>query len=228
MSLAGKVVVVTGASSGIGRALAAELAQRGAAVVGFARRFERDAIGEISAGTVVEARLDVTDAGAVAARFGEIGHIDALVCNAGGGVFASVDDIAIEDVRAMFEAHVVGTLLCCRAALPALRAGGGGHIVVVGSTSATTAFVDNAGYAAAKAGQRAVAGVLREEARAAEVRVTYAVVGAVDTPIWDARDGFDRAAMMRAEDVAAAITDVIGRDGVSVDEIVIAPPGGAL
>jgi len=60
------------------------------------------------------------------------------------------------------------------------------------------------------------------------VRVTSVIAGAVDTPIWDDRPGFDRAKMMRADELAALIVDVVARPSVAVDEIVVLPPGGTL
>jgi NAD(P)-dependent dehydrogenase (short-subunit alcohol dehydrogenase family) len=226
--LAGRVCAVTGASSGIGAAVAAALAAEGAAVVGFARRFEGAIVdGPPVPGQVASVKLDVCDETQVSARFAALAPLDLLVNAAGAGVFAPIERTDAAAVRAMLDVHVVGTLLCCRAALPAL-AGRGGHIIIIGSIAAHQPLSECAGYAAAKAGQHALARVLAEEARPSGVRVTTVTLGAVDTPIWDSRPGFDRAAMMSAAEVAALLVDVAARPSLSVDELVLTPPAGTL
>jgi short-subunit dehydrogenase len=70
--------------------------------------------------------------------------------------------------------------------------------------------------------------VLVEEARPLDVRVTALYPGAVDTPLWDQRSGFDRAAMMRADRLAELVVDVIARPDLAVEELVVMPPMGAL
>lgn len=223
----GKLCVVTGASSGIGRALAAALAEAGAAVLGVARRFEGGAIGaDLAAGRVVERRLDVTDEAAVQARFGELSRVDVLINNAGGGVFTPVADESLDGFRAMLDAHVVGTFLCSRAALPLMTAGG--HIVNVSSTAAKNTFAGCAGYSAAKAGQAAFGRVLREEVRERRIRVSNLFPGAVDTSIWDDKPEFDRSKMMQPDEIAGFIVDLLRRPGLGIDEVVVTPPGGNL
>ena len=81
---------------------------------------------------------------------------------------------------------------------------------------------------AAKLGQLGLSNVLAEEARPYGVRVTSVIAGAVDTPIWDDRPGFDRSKMMRGDDFAAAVCDLIRHPQVAIDEVVILPPGGTL
>jgi NAD(P)-dependent dehydrogenase (short-subunit alcohol dehydrogenase family) len=89
-------------------------------------------------------------------------------------------------------------------------------------------FPDCSVYTAAKAGQHGLTRVLAEEARADGIRVTSFQPGATDTPIWDDRPGFDRSKMMRSEHVAALLIELIARPELSVFELQVMPPGGAL
>ena len=83
-------------------------------------------------------------------------------------------------------------------------------------------------YTAAKAGQHGFTKVLAEEARPYNVRVTLVVPGATDTAIWDDRPGFDRDRMMQADDVAGLVASIVARSRLSVEEITVLPPAGAL
>ena len=226
--LLGKRALVTGGSSGIGAAVAAALAGEGAAVVATGRRFVAGKVRTPAIGEVVEAHLDVTDEAEVAARFAALGPIDFLVCSAGVGTFGPIVNARVADVRAMLDVHIVGTLVCAREALRQMQPRRAGHIVVIGSHVAHRAFTDCAGYTAAKAGQAGIVRVLAEEARPYDVRVTNLLPGATDTPIWDDRPGFDRAKMMKPEDVAGFLVAIMARPGIAVEEVTIMPPAGAL
>jgi len=223
----GKVCVVTGASSGIGKAVAAALAEAGAAVVGLARRFEAGVRADrLQPGRVVELGVDVSDESAVQACFAELARVDVLVNNAGGATFAPVADETLAQLRVMLDSHIVGTFLCSRAALPLMTSGG--HIVNVCSTAVTETFAGCAGYTAAKAGQAALARVLREELRARDIRVTNLFAGAVDTAIWNDKPSFDRAVMIRPAELAGLAVDILRRPGLGVEDVVVSPPGGSL
>jgi NAD(P)-dependent dehydrogenase (short-subunit alcohol dehydrogenase family) len=227
--LTGKHAVVTGASTGIGEAIARALAREGAAVVGFARRFEATQLpAPPPPGEVTQVALDVTDARAVQARFAELPGLDLLVCSAGVGTFAPVATAEVADLRAMLEVHVVGSFLCAREALRRMQARRAGHIMTVCSVAAHEAFPECAAYTAAKAGQLGFTRVLAAEARPYDVRVTALLPGATDTAIWDDRPGFDRSKMMRADDLASYVVETLVRPSISVEELVVMPPGGAL
>jgi NAD(P)-dependent dehydrogenase (short-subunit alcohol dehydrogenase family) len=230
--LIGKVAAVTGASSGIGLAIAAALAREGAAVVSYARRFTTTALaGRPVAGQVTQVQLDVTDEAAVRARFAELAahdHLDVLVCAAGVGTFTPVHTTATADVREMLDVHVLGTFLCVREALKLMQPRRRGHLVAIGSHVAGRAFADCGGYTAAKAGQLGLMRVVAEEARGYDIRVTTVMPGAVDTPIWDDRPGFDRSKMMKPDDLAGFVVALVARPSISVEEVVVTPPAGAL
>jgi 3-hydroxy acid dehydrogenase/malonic semialdehyde reductase len=226
--LAGIRAAVTGGSSGIGLAIARTLAAEGAAVASFARRFTATALPALAGGRIAEVKLDVTDEAAVHARFAELHELDVLICSHGDGSFAPLATAKVADLRAMLEAHVVGTFLCNREALRLMRARRRGHIVNVTSTVVRDSFAECSVYTAAKAGQHGLTRVLAEEARADGIRVTSFQPGATDTPIWDDRPGFDRSKMMRSEHVAALLVELIARPELSVFELQVMPPGGAL
>lgn len=226
--LLGRFALVTGGSSGIGEACARALAEQGAGVLACGRRYPDGPAQVPALGEVAHARLDVTDEAAVRARFAELPELDIVVCSAGVGTFGPIVNASVCDLRAMLEVHVVGAFTCAREALRRMQPRRKGHIVIIGSHAANRAFSDCGGYTAAKAGQLGLARVLAEEARAYDVRVTSLLPGATDTPIWDERPGFDRSKMMRPDDVASFLVAIVARPGISVEEVVVTPPAGAL
>jgi 3-oxoacyl-[acyl-carrier protein] reductase len=227
--LLGKFAIVTGGSSGIGAAIARALADEGAAVIACARRFPSEPLRELPGlGEVAEAHLDVTNEAEVRARFGELPTLDILVCSAGTGTFAPIVNAKTSDIRDMLEVHIVGAFVCAREALRLMQPKRAGHIVMIGSHVAHRAFADCAGYTAAKAGQLGLSRVLAEEARPYDIRVTSLLPGATDTPIWDDRPGFDRNKMMKPADVAGFLISIIARPNLSVEEVIVTPPAGAL
>ena len=228
MRLQGKWCAVTGASSGIGAAVAHALAAEGAHVVGLARRFPAGPVVLPRAGTVAYASLDVTDDAAVEMRLAELPALDVVVCAAGTGWFGPIARTSAATARSLFNVHVGGTLACAREASRRMVAARSGHVVAIGSIAASRPLPDCGAYAAAKGGQRALMLVLAEELRPHGVRVTTVSPGATDTAIWDGRPGFDRSQMLRAADVAGMIVDVIARPGVAITELELLPPSGLL
>ncbi len=226
--LLGKFAMVTGGSSGIGAACAQALAAEGAAVVATGRRFPGGTPRIPGPGEVVAAHLDVTDEAEVTARIAELPALDVLVCSAGVGTFGPVIHAGAAELRAMLDVHIVGTMLCAREALRRMQPRRAGHIVAIGSHAAHRAFTDCSGYTAAKAGQLGLMRVLAEEARPHDVRITALLPGATDTPIWDERPGFDRSKMMKPSDVAGLLVELVARPEISVEEVTVTPPAGAL
>ncbi len=226
--LLGKFAIVTGGSSGIGAACASALAAEGAGVLATGRRFAPGPATRPALGEVVQAHLDVTDEAEVKARFAELPELDIVVCSAGVGTFGSVINASAADLRAMLEVHIVGTMLCAREALRRMQPHRKGHLVAIGSHAAHRAFTECGGYTAAKAGQLGLMRVIAEEARPYEIRVTNLLPGATDTPIWDDRPGFDRTKMMQPADVASFLVAIVARPGISVEEVTLTPPAGAL
>ncbi|HTJ40774.1 MAG TPA: SDR family oxidoreductase [Kofleriaceae bacterium] len=228
MRLHGTICAVTGASSGIGAAIARAFAAEGSTVFAFARRFRDESALAPGPGRITELSLDVTDEAQVKSRFGALRALDFLVCSHGTGTFAPIATAQVADLRAMLDTHVTGTFLCDREALRLMSAQRRGHIVNIASHAALRAFTECGAYTAAKAGQLGLTRVLAEEARPYGVRVTALMPGATDTPIWDDRPGFDRSKMMRCEDLASLVIELVTRPALAVDELVVTPPAGAL
>lgn len=225
----GRICVVTGASRGIGLAIARLLADAGARLAMLARGADalRAAAAPLDA---LDIACDVTDerSAATAARRveRELGAPEILVNNAGLFTLAPLERTTVEAFRAALDVNLVAPFLLLRALLPAMRASRAGHVVTIGSIADRTTFPENGAYAASKFGARAMHQVLRDELRGSGVRATLVSPGPVDTPLWDpidpdSRPGFTpRASMLSPEAVADAVLFAVTRRAdVNVDEL---------
>jgi NAD(P)-dependent dehydrogenase (short-subunit alcohol dehydrogenase family) len=169
-----KVVVVTGASSGIGKAVAAHLAGRGHRVFGAQRRVA--AAGSEESAAVEGVAMDVTDdesvQRAVASIHARAGRIDAVVNNAGNAYMGAVEDTSIGEARAQLETNFFGVLRVCRAVLPAMRARGSGHIVNMSSLAGILGLPFSGLYSASKFALEGMTESLRLETRRFGIRVS--------------------------------------------------------
>ena len=157
-----RVVLVTGAASGLGRAAATHLAGVGHRVFG-------GDLGPPSVPEVTGLRLDVTDPSSAAAAVDEVvqaaGRLDVLVNNAGCGIAGSVEDTTLEEARGQLEVNFFGVLNMSRAALPVMRAQGGGLIVSISSIGGLIALPFQGLYSASKFAVEGLAEALSEEVR---------------------------------------------------------------
>jgi len=176
-----RAILVTGASSGIGRATALELARRGATVYAGVRD---PAAGEALGPAVTPVRLDVTDAGQVAAAAAGLARLDGLVNNAGIAITGPLEHLPLDEVRHQLEVNALGQLAVIQACLPALRAARG-RIVNMSSISGRVAFPMYGPYAASKFALEAFGDSLRRELRGSGVDVVVIEPGGVATPIWE-------------------------------------------
>ena len=230
-TLAGRLALVTGASRGIGAAVAGALAAAGARVVRVARSFpggRDDRYLDLPCDLSVESQVD----GLARRVLGAEGVPAIVVSNAGGFLLQPLEHTTAADFDAQIAINLRGSFLLARAFLPAMRDAGGGAFISVGSMADHTGFPDNAAYAASKYGLRGLHETLAAEYRGTGVRPTLISPGATDTTIWDPfaperRPGFpSRAAMLRPEDVAETILFVATRpDHVHVDWIRLQPSG---
>jgi short-subunit dehydrogenase len=187
---AGRVVLVTGASSGIGAGLAREFAQQGADVVLAARRLSR--LAELAAELratgrrAVAVACDVTRDGAVEEAVSQglaaFGRLDVVVANAGFGVVGPFARLTLDDYRRQFETNVFGVLRTAAAALPALRQSRG-TFVIIGSVSGHVSTPGASAYAMSKAAVHAFAGALRGEVVESGVGVVLVSPGFVESEI---------------------------------------------
>ena len=236
--LEGKVVLVTGASSGIGRETALALSVAGAQVAIGARRIDRLAsLVDAAPGEVVPLQLDVTDPAsvqrAVSETVGHFGRLDALVNNAGlmqSGLILGAD---VSEWRRMVDTNLLGSMYAVHAALPFLLETKGA-VVQVSSTAARSASLGSGVYAATKFGISAFSESLRQEVTRRGVRVIVIQPGFVDTeltshitdPTMQAAAADIAASMrtLRPDDIAAAIIYALGQpEHVSVNEMLVRP-----
>ncbi len=184
-----QVVLITGASSGIGDACARHLAGRGLRVFGTSRRQRTPSPDENGVEWVA---LDVGDEAsvrkAVDAVLTEAGRIDALVCNAGFGIFGSVEEVSIEDAQRQLDTNFFGVLRCLRSVLPVMRSAGRGRVALVGSLAGRAPIPFQAHYSASKAAVDNLALALHNEVAPFGIHVSLIEPGDIDTPFNDAMD----------------------------------------
>jgi NAD(P)-dependent dehydrogenase (short-subunit alcohol dehydrogenase family) len=229
IELSGKVVVVTGASRGIGLAIATRLRDEGATVARLARTLRagwHEGFLDLPCDLTQEQDVDHA-AGQIG---GQLGTPDVVVSNAGAFLLAPLEDTEPSDFDTQLAVNLRAPFLVARAFLPAMRREGRGLHISVGSISDHHAFPENAAYGASKFGLRGLHEILREEYRGSGVRCSLISPGPVDTRMWDLTDPdvtpglMPRKDMLRPDDVAEAVAFLVTRPPhVEVDWLRIGP-----
>jgi 3-oxoacyl-[acyl-carrier protein] reductase len=229
-SLSGKVALVTGASRGIGRAIAKELAVAGAHVVGVARpsaeltELSRELADAVSAGLALPA--DVCDPAAVGRVFREVderfGRVDILVNNAGVAVAEPFLNTTFETWRRVFSTNVDALFLLTQAALQRMLPAGCGDVVFIASDAAIRGIARMAPYCASKHAVLGFARALAAELGDSGIRVTTVMPGPVNTTILG--KPADRVDLIQPEDVAATVCQIVTLPArAEVKEILLVP-----
>ena len=211
--LDGKVAVVTGGNRGIGRGIVEALSREGARVALTARSADVAATAARAVGGgALGIACDVRSYDAVRALFREVervaGGVDALVNNAGIGIFAPVADLAPDDWRAVIETNLNGVYYCCHEAIPLMRKRGGGYIFNLSSLAGRNAFPSAAAYSASKFGLNGFSEALMQEVRYDGIRVSYLMPGSVATEFGRGSEAKAGWALLPA-DVAAVVLDLL-------------------
>lgn len=231
--LQGRAALVTGASRGIGAAIAELLAAQGARVMRVARTLKSR-----TSGPVQDIPCDLTDWSQVsrlAERVSEAGGPpDIVVSNAGAFLLSRLETTEAEDLDRQLALNLRAPFALAKAFLPAMSRNGQGSFITVGSVADHVGYPENAAYAASKYGLRGLHETLLEEYRGSGVRLTLVSPGPTDTSAWDPfdpdrREGFTpRAGMLRPADVAEAVLFVATRPAhVLIDWLRLGPTGKA-
>ncbi len=228
-----KITLISGASRGIGRAIALRLAHEGHFVMLLARNAEE--ISELefeidqAGGKAVSFVADVSDEKQVDEVIVQVirdfGRIDCVVANAGHGIFKNAEDFTAEEWDSLMATNVKGTFLLAKAAIPHMKAAGSGHIVGIASDVSKRTFSTGSLYCASKFAQDAFLSGLRREVRKFGIKVSVVYPGLVDTFFHGHEEGAEKQeAYLRPSDIAAAVSYILGAPAhVVVDELMIHP-----
>lgn len=228
--LEGKVTVVTGATSGTGLGIARRFAAEGADVVMLARGAERLTKEAAALGPhALPIVTDVGDIGSVAVAFAQIeerfGRVDVLVNNAAVYAPCYVADLSDREIRQTVDTNFIGPVLTCRAAIPLLRAAGGGDIVNTSSESTLDPFPMLSMYVATKAALEAFSRTLMDEVQDDDIRVTVVVQGVAGAGgsstdwAWDPDNAQIAFELWTRKGYLAKVTGREGSTGQSVDDV---------
>ena len=221
------VVVITGASSGIGLETAALFARQGAKVALLARSAEKLRAAEQtvrSAGTEVLAiPTDVTEESSLQAAFSavaeQLGPVDILVNNAGTGFATNLATCTLEDFRRIFETNVTGVFLCTRAVLPGMTERKTGHVINISSIVGKVANPNAPLYCASKHALNGYTSGLQQQVAAHNIRVSAVSPASTDTAYWEGRP-VDRSKFLQPSEVANVVLFVASQpEGVLIKDI---------
>ncbi|WP_285766307.1 SDR family oxidoreductase [Peribacillus sp. SI8-4] len=196
-NLQGKVIVITGASGGIGKEVAIEAAKRGCRLVLLARRLDKlqQLKNELSNQYGVDAyayKLDVSDSDQIATVFqdihNQIGEVDVLVNNAGFGTFKEAQDTGVDETKAMFAVNVIGLMACTKQVLPYMKERKSGHIINIASQAGKIATPKSSLYSSTKFAVLGYSNALRLELMEDHVYVTTVNPGPIETNFFDIAD----------------------------------------
>ena len=232
MSLKGKTVLLTGASKGIGRALALNLAQQGANLALVARS-ENDLTAVKAAAEAHNAEClifvgSVSDEAlanrAVAETLAAFGGIDFMINNAGFGIFGATDTYTAEAWSEVYDTNVKGTFLFSKAVLAPMKAQHSGHIINVASDVAKRVFDGGSLYCSSKFAQEAFSAALRKEVRKNGIKVSVVYSGLVDTNFHPDPHSKAKQTWLTDEDMANSIVFIMSQPKhVVIDELMIHP-----
>lgn len=187
MKIASQVVLITGGSSGIGAATAALLAREGATVYAASRRGTSEAVHE----RIIPVVLDVNDEAATEALVRRIvdeqGRLDAVVVNAGNGIYGAIEETSDAELRAQFETCLFGAMKTVRACLPVMRRQGHGRIITTTSVAAIVPLPFQGGYSAVKAAMLTLTETLSMELQGSGIQCSSVLPGDTATGFTGAR-----------------------------------------
>jgi NADP-dependent 3-hydroxy acid dehydrogenase YdfG len=228
---------ITGASRGIGRAVAEQLLKDGHTVAATARTAERlDSLRNLVSkdASFLPVPVDVTVntevLKAVEFILQELGSIDVFIGNAGVTRFKTIEETSIEEVDEIIDTNLKGMSYCIKAVLPSMLERRNGWILSTISVTAHKTFTKSGAYAASKSGLLSFINVLREEVRDKGIKVTAFIPGAVDTDMWPGkvRDKY-RDRMMRASDIGMLVSTLLATPpNMMLEEILVRPVLGDL
>lgn len=220
MPLNDKVIVITGASSGIGALVAQMLSREGATVVLAARSTDKlQAVGRGMMGPYRLLEMDVGKDSSVVAGFAEIykeyGRVDVLVNNAGFGKFTALEETPVQDYSDMMNVNYMGMVRCTKEVLPAMKAAGRGRIVNVASIAGKIGTAKSTAYTASKHAVIGFSSALRQELSGSGITVSTINPGPIDTPFFEIADPDGHYVdnvkwfMLKPEVVAAAVIKAV-------------------
>ncbi|HCM1313961.1 TPA: SDR family oxidoreductase [Vibrio parahaemolyticus] len=232
-----KLVVITGASSGIGEAIARRFSEEGHPLLLVARRVER--LEALNLPNTLCEKVDVTDQAslitAIEKAEAQFGPADVLVNNAGVMLLGQIDTQDAAEWKRMFDVNVLGLLNGMHSVLASMKARNSGTIINISSIAGKKTFPDHAAYCGTKFAVHAISENVREEVAASNVRVTTIAPGAVETELLshttsrDIKDGYDAwkvdmGGVLAADDVARAVMFAYQQpQNVCIREIALAP-----
>lgn len=221
-----KTALITGASRGIGEAIALKLAEEGWRLVLTARDAaklsEVKATCEERGAAVLTVLADVSDEGEVLELFAKAGEIDLLVNNAGVGIFGALIEVSLEEWRKVQQINVEGAFLCLREAMKGMKERGGGRIINISSVVGVKGYPNQGAYGASKHALLGMTKAAIEEGRDSNIHVHAICPGGVATDMvkQSRPDLTDFSAMIQPEDVAEAVAYLCGLPSrITVDVI---------